>query len=90
MYTTVTKMKTSSTLALWIHVWMISAEGIKPNDETASVYSLPLYNLEQNKNFSMNNYKMNAFSIITPGVLKTPPRGDTDGKHLNKHYNTQE
>ena len=46
---------TFDALALEMHVWKTIAKGIKPNYETVSVYSLPLYNLEQNKIFSMNN-----------------------------------
>ena len=69
---------------------MISAKGMKPNDKTVSVYWLPLYNLEQNKSFSMNHYWMDAFGIITMGVLKTPPGEAQMGKQLNKHYSTQE
>ena len=33
----------------------MSATGIKPNNETVLVYSPPLYNLEKNKSFSMDN-----------------------------------
>ena len=39
MYTKVPQMMTSGTLALEIHVWMISTKGIKPNNKAVSVYS---------------------------------------------------
>ena len=35
-----------------IHIWMISAKGIKPNDKTLPMYSLSLYNFDQNIRFS--------------------------------------
>ena len=55
MYTQVQKDMTFGTLALQVYTWMTSSKGIKPNDETVSVYSLSLYNLEQNKIFSITN-----------------------------------
>ena len=71
----------TGTLTLQIHVWMISAEGIKPNGETVLVYSLSLYNFDQNKSFNVDNYWMDKCSTINLGVLKTHPRGGADGKN---------
>ena len=80
MYTEVPKMMTFSTLALQIHVWTISAKGIKPNNETVSVYSLPLYNLQQNKSFSIHNTIGWMFLVLSPWGAQTPTRGGADRK----------
>ena len=92
MYTKVPKMMAFGALALQIHVWMISAKGIKLNDKTVSVYSLPLYNLEQNKSFSRNNSIGWMLSVLLPPVVFKTPQGGADEKKkkLNKHYSTQE
>ena len=42
-------MMTLCTMALLIRVWTICIKGEKSNDETMSVNSLPLQNLDQNK-----------------------------------------
>ena len=40
-------MMTFSTKALLRHVWTICAKGEKSNNETVSVYTWPLYNLDK-------------------------------------------
>ena len=68
-------MMTFGILPLQIHVWMIITKGIKPNDETALVCSLPLYNLEQNKSFNMtNSIGWMLFVLLPEGCLKHPGR----------------
>ena len=80
MYTKVPKMMTFSALALWILVQTISAKGIKPNNETVSLYSLPLYNLEQNKSLSMNSAIGGMLLVLLPWGAQNTSRGDTDEK----------
>ena len=46
MYAKVLKMTTFGGQALQVHVWMISAKGIKPKYGTVSVYTLLLFNLD--------------------------------------------
>ena len=58
MYTKVPKMVTFSALTLWTHVQMTSTKGIKPNDETVPMYSLPLYNFDQNISVKIQNVKV--------------------------------
>ena len=70
---------------------MISATVIKPNDETVSEYSLPLYNLGQNKSFSMNYSNGWVPSELSPQGYSKHPSGEVQkGKQLNKHYRTWE
>ena len=61
-----------------MYALMISAKGIKPNDETVSVYSLLLYNFGQNKSFN-KEYSIGWMNLILsvqgcskhmPGELK--------------------
>ena len=54
------------------------------------VYSLSLYNFDQNKSFNIDDYSMVKLSTIGLGVLKTCPRNGIDKIQLKKHYNTQE
>ena len=63
MYTKVPKMTTFGVLAIMIHVWMISAKGIKLNDKTVSVYSLSLYNFDQNKSF-IRGYPIQWMNLV--------------------------
>ena len=68
---------------------MISAKGIKPKDETASVYPLPLYNLEQTKALVGINQLDRHIQYYCPGgAQNTPRRGTDEKKQLNKHYST--
>ena len=81
MYIKVPKIKTYSTLALWIHVLTISDQRIKPNNETMLVYSLPLYNLEQNKSFNMTNSIGWMLLVLLLWGAENTSRGSTDGKN---------
>ena len=74
-------MMSFSALALMIDAWMISAKGIKPNDKTVSVYSLSMYNFDQNKSFNKEySIGWTYLVLLVLEVLKTQPRRGTDGK----------
>ena len=81
MYIKVLKMMAFGTLVLQVHVWMISAKGMKHNDKQVSVHSLPLHNLEQNRSLQWVTLLDEHFWYYHHGGMQKHPGGGADGKN---------
>ena len=67
---------------------MIRFKGIRPNNETVPVYSLSLYNSDQNKRFIMKNSIGWEILVLTVLGTQNTPQEDADGKHNLRNATT--
>ena len=70
---------------------MISGKGIKPNNEILPLYSLSLYNFDQNKSFNMDHSLgwLNLVLLVCEWSKHTPGEAQII-KQLKKHHHIQE